>query len=246
MSQSFHLFTSLRYDRSLTHIPDRNLSHVAGWNSSTSSPFYMLDLHRDRVLRAARHWNWHRAVEALEGDAGLRRLADFLAASLPPPRGEEETQQLRVKVTVSEDGVLGCETSTATQTPLENLFPVRLPEPGTVAGGGDGGGSGLPSKEVVYEVVLDPARTERSEYTHFKTSQRMWYDEARQRARIKLGDLKEVLIVGEDGEVMEGSTTTPYFWRNGRWVTPPVSSRYSSADGSGGNDGTTRRWALQR
>lgn len=37
---------------------------------------------------------------------------------------------------------------------------------------------------------------------------------------------------------MEGSITTPYFWRGERWVTP-------SAD-SGGNLGTTRRWALER
>lgn len=36
---------------------------------------------------------------------------------------------------------------------------------------------------------------------------------------------------------MEGSITTPYFWRRGRWVTPPASA--------GGNIGTTRRFALE-
>lgn len=35
---------------------------------------------------------------------------------------------------------------------------------------------------------------------------------------------------------MEGTLTTPYFFREGRWITP--------AEGCGGNRGTTRRWAL--
>ena len=35
---------------------------------------------------------------------------------------------------------------------------------------------------------------------------------------------------------MEGSITTPYFWRNERWITP--------ATECGGNQGTTRQWAL--
>ena len=36
---------------------------------------------------------------------------------------------------------------------------------------------------------------------------------------------------------MEGSITTPYFFRGGEWVTPPAAD--------GGNVGTTRRWALE-
>lgn len=35
---------------------------------------------------------------------------------------------------------------------------------------------------------------------------------------------------------MEGTLTTPYFFRDGRWITP--------AEECGGNRGTTRRWAL--
>jgi 4-amino-4-deoxychorismate lyase len=237
MAQSFHLFTSLRYDPNLHNVPTRKLEY-AGWNCSNESPFYMLDLHRDRVLRAARHWGWAKVVEALEGEAGLRRLSDFLTTSLV--RSQEAP--LRVKVTISEEGVLKCDSSAVPKAPLENLFPRQLPVPGAEVEDGNG----LPSREVTYEVVVDGNRTQRSEYTHFKTSQRDMYDEARRRADIRLGDKKEVLLVEADGDVMEGSTTTPYFSRNGRWVTPPVSSRFSSADGSGGNDGTTRRWALQR
>lgn len=35
----------------------------------------------------------------------------------------------------------------------------------------------------------------------------------------------------------QGSITTPYFYRNGKWVTPAISC--------GGQEGTTRRWAVQ-
>ena len=73
------------------------------------------------------------------------------------------------------------------------------------------------------------------------------YDAARERANIRPGVMKEVLVVNRDDQsVMEGSTTTPYFWRDGRWVTPPVSAKFSWKDGSGGQDGTSRRWALER
>lgn len=37
---------------------------------------------------------------------------------------------------------------------------------------------------------------------------------------------------------MEGSLTTVYFFRGGRWVTPPLAS--------GGQAGTTRRWLLEQ
>ena len=54
----------------------------------------------------------------------------------------------------------------------------------------------------------------------------------------------QVLAANERGEVMEGCTTSAYFWRGqregveNRWVTPSATS--------GGNLGTTRRWALEQ
>ena len=63
------------------------------------------------------------------------------------------------------------------------------------------------------------------------------YDAARAQSLATAADV-EVLVVNERGEVMEGSLTTPYFWREGRWLTP--------REGCGGNRGTTRRWALER
>ncbi|KAJ5539659.1 Aminotransferase class IV [Penicillium frequentans] len=49
---------------------------------------------------------------------------------------------------------------------------------------------------------------------------------------------EELLMVNLDGEIMEGTITTPYFRRGNAWVTPPLTS--------GGNAGTTRRYALEQ
>lgn len=52
-----------------------------------------------------------------------------------------------------------------------------------------------------------------------------------------MAEPKEVLLVStRDEEIMEGSLTSIILWREGRWVTPPVSS--------GGQAGTTRRWLI--
>ena len=78
-----------------------------------------------------------------------------------------------------------------------------------------------------------------SAFTSYKTTERSMYDLARDRAGITNPSTEEeVLIVNGMGDIMEGSTTTPYFRRDGRWVTPLPSS--------GGQIATTRRWALEK
>jgi 4-amino-4-deoxychorismate lyase len=78
------------------------------------------------------------------------------------------------------------------------------------------------------------------------------YDEAQERtlpeARVDLQQYAEhdVLMYDEDGFVSETSRCTPYFWRDGTWVTPAVSNADAKAkDMLGGQRGSTRRWALK-
>ncbi|KAK2045969.1 aminodeoxychorismate lyase [Colletotrichum somersetense] len=236
MPNDFQLFTSLRYEPGLLSVPKCRLAD-AGWNAKVTSPFYMLDLHRDRMLRAATHWNWTPAIETISGAAGIQRLTEAIESFLAQ-YGKESA--LRVKVLLSSEGKLSCEASSVPAVPLENLFPERLPPPGSSHQAGD------PSEDSPMEVVIDKTETPQSEYTHYKTTKRAMYDAARDRESIAITDRKEVLLVNSDGNIMEGSLTTPFFWRNGRWVTPPVSTKYSPKNGSGGQDGTTRRWALER
>lgn len=239
MPEEFQLFSSLRYDKKLLDVPASGFAQ-AGWNHENTSPFYMLDYHRDRILRAATYWGWNPAIKAIAGPEGLENLESFLTKNL-----ESGPAPLRVKVTLTKDGELGVESNNVPEQSLANLFPSQaLPQDIEDAVQGS---LGVLEREPVYEVYLDQDPTHRSEYTHYKTTKRAMYDGARKRAGIALTDTKEVLLVNQDdGTVMEGSTTTPYFFRGGRWVTPPVSRQYNAEAGSGGQDGTTRRWALER
>lgn len=240
MDADFQLFTSLRYDPALLQVPVRKLSY-AGWNSVNSSPLYMLDYHRDRMLRAATHWGWDAAIKVLQGDFGLKRLVELAESSI----GWDQQSPLRVRIAITKDGELSITTGPVPETTLANLFPESLPPPEGVEDSGTD--QGISSKLPGYDILVDTPMTTRSEYTHFKTTKRAAYDGARQRAQISLTDLKEVLIINEtNAAVMEGSITTPYFWRNGKWVTPAVSKEYSLEDGSGGQNGTSGRWALER
>ncbi|KAH8699804.1 aminotransferase [Ilyonectria robusta] len=236
MNNEFSLFTSLRYDSRLREVPSKGLIGE-GWNFENESSLYMLDFHRDRMLRAATHWKWQAAIDALAGDDGLQKLARLTEEVI----GSTQTSPLRVRILVSREGEIEAQKFDTPELPLENLFPERLPPPGSSNSPGD------PKREGPFALLVDHAVTPRSEYTHYKTTKREMYDSARQRANISPTDPKELLIINkDDGSVMEGTITTPYFWRHGQWVTPTVAANFSWEDGSGGQDGTSRRWSLER
>lgn len=299
---AFKLLTTLRHDPLLLQAAaatgtSSTWAH-AGFNFQRASPLYMLPLHRDRLLRAARHFGWQGAVEALEGEQGLAKLEEAVlnavkadgADGADGATGSDAGPPRAVRVLVDERGDMrlfvrrqGVEPVAA----LGALFPGRLPPPaGAAASGDEARRETDPPREPEWAVVLasgsesEPdaavqghqsvgaSHVQRSEFTHFKTTERSAYDRARAAAGIGTAAApaatdspasvpavvrKEVLIVepashdGDQDMVMECSVSTPYFWRGGRWVTPPVSKRgFSRVDGSGGQDGTTRRWALER
>jgi 4-amino-4-deoxychorismate lyase len=66
------------------------------------------------------------------------------------------------------------------------------------------------------------------------------YDCSRKRVGIaSFAEKKEVLLWNSDGDIMEGSITSIYIWRNEEgWITPELES--------GCQAGTTRRWALKQ
>ncbi|KAI1093164.1 aminotransferase [Rostrohypoxylon terebratum] len=237
----FQIFTSIRYDPELLEVPNLGFSNV-GWNSKPS-PFYMFDLHRDRMLRAATHWDWTVAIASMSGKEGLEYFERFLySITTDLVNGPH-----RLMITLARDGSLGYEKSPLPGTHLNNLHPEYLPSQSPDSRSSTLVKEGkVPVRDPIYDIFLDNQKTSKSEFTHFKTTFRDVYNDARRRALIKPGEKKEVLIVNDDGFVMEGTISTPYFWRNGRWVTPPVPKKFDPLQGSGGNDGTTRRWALER
>ncbi|TPX12800.1 uncharacterized protein E0L32_006680 [Thyridium curvatum] len=243
MVDEFMLYTSVRYDPALLEVPDHPEYAYAGWNFENRSAIYMLDFHRDRMARAAENWGWGQAIEAVTGEAGLRRLeADIEEEVARRSPGAGGAVRLRVHLTKA--GQLRYTVLDTLPGPLERLLPMKLPVPGHHS---STAGSGLPPKTPGLAVRLDPSTTSSSMWTHFKTTFRRMYDAARERCHIREGEDAEVLLVSDvDGSVMEASRATPYFYRDGRWVTPPVWAQPSTTAGSGGQDGTTRRWALDR
>jgi 4-amino-4-deoxychorismate lyase len=65
---SFHLFTSLRYDPLLLSSEENSQQWL---NFISPSPFYMLSYHRDRMLEAAQHFDFHAVAEKLEDGVAL-------------------------------------------------------------------------------------------------------------------------------------------------------------------------------
>lgn len=234
------IFTSIRYDPLLATHPVNNL--FKGPN-----PFYMLSHHRDRLLAAAEHFKWPQACSVLSSDAGLKSLHQTLTQAVhdatttatadsppthdPDPSPNPNPSPLRIRILISPTGTITTSTSPTPAVTLTQLFPTTLypptpPPPPT-----------HPPLQP-YLILLDTSPTAPTPHTSHKTTHRAPYTEARSRARIpSLAAPVEVLLYNPAGEITEGSLTSVYFWRGGRWVTP--------AGGCGGNRGTTRRWALE-
>jgi len=233
-SGGFQLLSTPRFDPELTAVRQHGLDY-AGWNYEHDSPFYMLDYHRDRLLKGATYFGWEAAVEKLRGPQGLDRLNQELLDLV----GREQSPPLRLRILVGPHGDIEFGKFGFGNVPLQQLFPRRLPPPGSDSARDE------PPREPEYTLLVDDQRTPSSEHTYFKTTKRPMYDDARRRAGIAPADLKEVLLVSSEGYVTEGTITTPYFWREKQWVTPPVPRDFQNHGETGGQDGVSRRWAIE-
>ena len=95
-------------------------------------------------------------------------------------------------------------------------------------------------KDQIWDIFLDTQPTPSTAFTSYKTNQRDMYNEARLRSLPRgtsMSSAVEVVMYNTDDEITEGSLTSVFFYRDGRWITPPLSS--------GCQRGTTRRWALE-
>ena len=103
----------------------------------------------------------------------------------------------------------------------------------------------LLTKSPTFRVFVSPITTTPSIFTSHKTTKRAQYDEVRslipatsnRSNEQRSTHFAEILLINHNGEIMEGSITTPYFQRAREWITPSAQC--------GGNLGTTRRYALE-
>ena len=216
---------TLRYDPLLVHSAANSESSF-----KTPCPFYLLE-HQWTRLQVAR-WSVLAGGKAKPSDAGLTP-AHFLHGLLQavqqwrkaPTEDEGKNGSLRIRIRSYVNGRITTEIVPTLPRSLRELFP-------------SGFYIAPDSVTSPWTIGLDDRPTEISETTMYKTSDRAWYARARAKAGIMtLFDPAEVLLYNTDDDVLDGTLMTPYFYRGGRWVTP------SSA--SGGQQGTTRRWALE-
>jgi hypothetical protein len=76
-----------------------------------------------------------------------------------------------------------------------------------------------------WKIKLDTEPTPSSPFTLLKTTKREMYDQSRERALPEnpAGPAyREVMLYNEVNELTEGTLTSLYLFRGGRWVTPPV------------------------
>ncbi len=221
------IYTSLRYDLKLKKSPKNT---AVSFN--IPCPIYMLEHHWTRLQVA--NWSaqfWPKGLAPQTQGRPGEFLRSLLIAvkqwQRAHPLEAEWAESLRVRRRAYPSGRVTTEIWQIPPKPLETLFPKTLDLPRGAAQGTE------------WTVVLDDRPTEVTESTMFKTWDRSPQSRARADAGIlSVGTTKDVLLFNSDNEILDGSNSTPYFYRDGGWVTP-ISS-------SGGLQGTTRRWALEQ
>ena len=226
----FDIITSLRGDKTLAGLCDQNPCTP---NDSLLSQLYMLSRHRDRMLAAAKAFHWpeasQRQIACLEG-----KIRDHLesaygdTACLVP---------LKLRITLSSKGLLEVTSSKVDPVPQARLFPKAFSDLVSISK------SGQPP---TFRIFISMIPITPNNFTRHKTTNRRQYDDVRSKMAplTKQSDdgithlPVEILLINGLDEIMEGSFTTPYFNRDGHWVTPSVES--------GGNLGTTRQYALDK
>lgn len=234
----FSIISTLRYDPAIPTTVSNSTTDII-YPDPKDSPYYLLRFHHDRLLNAVTHFNWPKAINFLQRDT--TQFAQFLDQSIP-----DRTKPWRLRIALDSHGNCTVEANPAAACSPRSLF---IPHSADI----EIAGTEKQQSPPPWRLYLDTQPIKPSAFTTHKTTVREEYTAARERVGItSFVDPAEVLVFNPKGEVMEGSITTPYFRRRvemidrglgsdedgAMWVTPPLSS--------GGNDGTTRRYALEK
>lgn len=219
------VYTSIRYDKRLVE---------SAKNTAVSCkkpcPFYMLEHHWTR-LQVAKWSTFFFADDRPRPNSGgpsaLFHVLSNAVKQWHDSHPGESPEALRIKFRQYVGGRMTTEIYHPIKSvPMSSLFPTTFDVPSEQR------------MQTEWTIVLDTEPTEPGEGTMFKTNDRLSYGRARAAAQIATYMIpKEVLLYTPDKQILDGSICTPYFRRQGRWVTPSAAT--------GGLQGTTRRWALE-
>jgi len=258
----YNIFTSLRWDPTRSaHTALFKKSELDQGKSYQTHPNDLVTYHFDRLVESAKGCGFTKTYNLLNGNdgghLGLDRLKEAIDDFFRSPLNNDKSI-CKLRLAFNKYGVVTIDKITLTETPdtLWPLIPSGL-EPDELFGVPNNTKKTteiLPPEarwsnqtspffschmtKTLGTVYLDPHPIPPSIFTTHKTTHRPMYDAAREAANIndKSPTEAEVLLQNTNGEIMEASVSTPYFYRNG-WITPPLSS--------GGNAGVTRRLALE-
>jgi len=223
--ESFHVFTTFRLDTNLPSTP----FHTEACGGKASD-IYLLPYHYRRLTDAVTRMSGFETCEALTSieafERQIRVAVEKLDIERPkdgyPADGEPHLGiTRRGKVSIWSSGHVE-----VALVPVPSTFPILLPKPGTFRN----------HPAPTWTVILDVQSTETNLYTEIKTSYRAAYDRARKSAGLVPTSTTEVLLYNTLDQIMDGSITNVYFFRNKEWVTPD----------SGGLKGAARQFALDR
>ncbi|KAH7082522.1 hypothetical protein BKA63DRAFT_133152 [Paraphoma chrysanthemicola] len=261
---TFQLFTSIRYDALLLESDENSRPDL---NFVTPSPFYMLAYHRGRMLEAAQHFDFHAVEKRLNDGKALHE--DLLKSVEDWTSKNSQDEPLKLRVLFDKEANMTVEFMPIPRVSLQSLYPTSFdaPEqkpqphpantftPSPLTGGALNLGPtdslpASPPSAPTWTLKLDTAPTPSSPLTLLKTTEREMYDRSRERALPENPShpaYREVMLYNEVNELTEGTFTSLYLYRGGRWVTPPVgvpSGEFNSLtlkDGSNADEGELRR-----
>ena len=221
---AFEIITALRYDELLSQ---SILNTSCNATDPLSSRLYMLPRHKYRMLAATKDFQWSDALRRTIHD-----LEDQIRIHLESTYNGKPTEPLKVRAALSSIGILNITSTKVPSVPPFCLFPKSLLDVISF------------DSPATFHILISMVPITPTLFTKHKTTSRAQYDDARSQVTplIKQSEGKstslpiEVLLCNNAGVIMEGSITTPYFNRDGYWITPSAEC--------GGNLGTTRQYAL--
>lgn len=205
----FDLLSTIRYDPNLTPAPPSSASDITRQN------FFLFSEHFQRLLFTLKYFQIQMLEEDKADAENFSVTEDFILERLIESIDKSPlsvTQPMKVRVLVSLQGELKIELYTTPERP--NLLEAVKKRDGVDINAGD-----------IWDVRVDTEQTLISPFTSFKTTNRSLQTAARNRGipGLKPG-LEEVIMVNQEGIVMEGSITNIAINRDGAWVTPDLSS----------------------
>ena len=217
----FYIFSTFRVDAVLLS-DDVHTSLCGG----RKYDIYLLPFHFDRLkIAAAKVSGFQYPKAMLSPESFEQEIQKAIKLSDDEDRMQQPGSHVDAKQAVVRRGKISWWPSghfDVVLTPVPPTFPSLVP-------------TSLDTCSVpMWSAVLDDQPTETNLYTEIKTSHRTTYDRARESAGLNLKSTTEVLLYNASGEVIDGSITTVYFYRDNKWVTPQC----------GGLEGVTRRFAL--